>query len=220
MHRDGESGLFVVLIKPVVNVLAFIACRFYSSHIYDRGFAGRMILEVCRPRITGGRALARFRRCTHPHLSEAAAPRHAPPRPKRPSPWGRGEFKLNRGRTDETRVADRCQIFLEHPTPWRHVAVMDAVAIGHMYMGHSVPETAGQVGGRNAHQPEMRDVDSRFHIDKADLVEKALHRIERINERKFEGQQLDCEFDSFFSRMLAHLTASHRSRDPIPISPE
>jgi hypothetical protein len=83
---------------------------------------------------------------------------------------------------------------------------MDAVAIGHMHMGDTVPETAGQVGGRNAHQLEMRDVDSRLHIDKPDLVEEALHRIERIDEREFEGQQLDCEFESFLCRMLAHQT--------------
>ncbi|MBN9632698.1 MAG: hypothetical protein J0I18_19175, partial [Actinobacteria bacterium] len=47
-------------------------------------------------------------------------------------------------------------------------------------MGDTALEPLGDLFGRDAHQPEMRDVDRRFHIGKADRVEEALHRLRRL----------------------------------------
>ena len=90
------------------------------------------------------------------------------------------EFELDRGGAGEARLADRRQIVGERrvAAPGRHVAMIDAVAVRHMHMGDAALEPPGNLLRRDAHQPEMRDVDRRFHIGKPDLVEEALHRIE------------------------------------------
>ncbi len=70
------------------------------------------------------------------------------------------KFEFDRRRSGEARIADRRQILLERrvAAPRRHVAVIGAIAIRHMHMRDAPLEAARHVLGRNAHQPEMRDV--------------------------------------------------------------
>src|SRR5689334_19765630 len=88
------------------------------------------------------------------------------------------KFELDRSCALEARLADRLEIFIERrvAAAGRHVAMIDAIAIRYMDMGDAALEPLGDVFGRNAHEPEMRNVDCRFHIGKSYLVEKALHR--------------------------------------------
>ena len=82
--------------------------------------------------------------------------------------------------------------------------MIDAVAIGDVNMSDPALEPIER-GRGNSHQPEMRDVHCRLDVLEADVVQEALHIVQRSDESKLERKQLDRELQPPFCGMSSDL---------------
>ena len=84
-------------------------------------------------------------------------------------------------------VADLAQVGLErhHAPAGREVAVSKAVAVGDVHVAGSALQSP-QLLGPYLGEDEVRDVDVGFDRGKADVVEKADHGVDVVDERHRE----------------------------------
>jgi hypothetical protein len=127
------------------------------------------------------------------------------------------KFELDRCGAGKACVSDRRHVRAEWrvASTRRQIAMIGAVAIGDVNLGDPAPEPAQRLG-RNAHEPEMRDVDGGLDVLKIHCVEKALHVLQRPDERIVEGEELDRELEAALRGMASDLL--RRVHDELPLA--
>src|ERR1700729_2931573 len=84
------------------------------------------------------------------------------------------KFQLDRRGAGKTSVPNGGKVLSERriSSSWREVAMIEAIPIGDVNLSYPVLEPIER-GGRNSHEPEMRDVHCRFNVLEADIIRKS-----------------------------------------------
>ena len=91
------------------------------------------------------------------------------------------------------------------------------VAVGDVDLSDPAAQPS-DLGRFDALQPEMGDVDRRRHPGEPDLVEQPQHRIEAVDEREAERQELDRYLDVPRGRVLSDLPNGIDEPGPLPVA--